>query len=98
MKRVVTPWAWARLIIAGTAPPSELLTCQIHIPLPSKAVPVGVGGGGAEPPSPARRRAQPRRSPREQPRRSSVGNRRFDSAYRPIVLRSSSRFGAYEVS
>src|SRR5690349_16360851 len=43
------PCAFARFTIAFRSPPSALLTYQIHMPLPSKAVPVGGGvvvGGG----------------------------------------------------
>src|SRR4051794_34057901 len=43
------PCAFARSTIAFRSPPSALLTYQIHMPLPSKAVPLGgvpVGGDG----------------------------------------------------
>src|SRR3954447_20907181 len=43
------PCAFARPTIAFRSPPSALLTYQIHMPLPSKAVPLGgvpVGGDG----------------------------------------------------
>src|SRR3954463_9590245 len=50
MKTVLTPAAFARAVIASRSPPSDLSTYQIHMPLPSNAVPLGrapVTGGGA---------------------------------------------------
>src|SRR4051795_3609863 len=50
MKTVLTPAAFARAAIASRLPPSDLSRYQIHMPLPSKTVPLGVGavaaGGG----------------------------------------------------
>src|SRR4051795_9708958 len=51
MKTVLTPAALAPAAIASRLPPSDLSRYQIHIPLPSKTVPVGLtlgamGGGG----------------------------------------------------
>src|SRR4051794_25034324 len=52
MKTVLTPFALARAAMASRSPPSDLSRYQIHIPFPSKTVPVGVslgaaaGGGG----------------------------------------------------
>ncbi len=36
------PAALARVAMASGLPPSELLTCQIHIPAPSKGLPAGL--------------------------------------------------------
>src|SRR4029077_11077972 len=47
MNTVVTPDACARATIAATSPPLEALTYQIHIPWPSKAVPLIAGVSGA---------------------------------------------------
>ena len=47
-KIVVIPWAWAWAMMAFGSPPLDLFTYQIHIPLPSNALPLGGGvlGGG----------------------------------------------------
>ena len=48
MNTVVTPAAWAWATIEATLPPSDWLMYQIHMPWPSKAVPlaaVAVGAG-----------------------------------------------------
>src|SRR3981081_450170 len=44
-KTVVIPCAWAWATMALGSPPFALLTYQIHMPLPSKAVPFGRGAG-----------------------------------------------------
>src|SRR5437773_12173890 len=44
MNTVRMPSACARVAIASRSPPSDLFRYQIHIPLPSKAVPLGGGG------------------------------------------------------
>src|SRR3954471_18622250 len=49
MKTVLTPAAFAFAAIASRSPPSDLFRYQIHMPEPSKGVPLGlgaVGGGG----------------------------------------------------
>src|SRR3954462_4369256 len=49
MKTVLTPAAFAFAAIASRSPPSDLFRDQIHMPEPSKGVPLGlgaVGGGG----------------------------------------------------
>jgi hypothetical protein len=44
---VVTSAAWAWAMIEARLPPSDWLTYQIHMPWPSKAVPVAVVAVGA---------------------------------------------------
>jgi len=44
MNRVVTSWAFALAMIALMFPRSVFQSSQIHIPLPSKAEPLGEGG------------------------------------------------------
>src|SRR5436190_20587539 len=50
MKTVRMPSVCARVAIASRSPPSDLFRYQIHMPVPSKAVPLGfgdgIGGGG----------------------------------------------------
>src|SRR5436190_23117597 len=49
MKTVRMPSVCARVAIASRSPPSDLFRYQIHMPLPSKTVPLGAGwrtGGG----------------------------------------------------